>query len=314
MCSRKSSPEPHSKAIKSHTTQLIELVHSDVNDPLEVQSLGGSRYFVTFIDDFSRWTSIFTMKNKSDTFKCFKIIRAQAEKRTGTKLKPLNLIKRSTKSAEELKILRTDNGGEYVSNKFKSYLQENIIQHQLTVAFAPQQNGVAERRNKSIMDCVRSMLCTSSLDKKFWAEALATEVYIRNRVVSRFIPQNITPHYQWIGEASDVFHLRVFGCKCWFVTPKSQRKKLDSRTKEGLMMGYSSQSKGYKIWDIESSKLVVSRDVIFNEYSVDPLQVHVPTNAVTDSNVASPGVERDNNVNNNIELSSYMSEDSKESE
>ena len=92
-------------------------MHSDVNGPLEVQSLGGSRYFVTFIDDFSRCTSVFTMVNKSDTLSCLKIFRAQAEKHTGAKLKSLNVIKRSAKSAEELKILRTDNGGEYVSNE-----------------------------------------------------------------------------------------------------------------------------------------------------------------------------------------------------
>ena len=94
-------------------------MHSDVNSSLEVPSLGGSCYFGTFIDDFSIWTSIFTMKNKSDTFSCFKIFRAEAEKYTGTKLRSLNVIKRSIRSAEELKILRADNGGEYVSNEFK---------------------------------------------------------------------------------------------------------------------------------------------------------------------------------------------------
>ena len=204
-------------------------------------------------------------------------------------MKSLNIIKRSAKSAEELKILRTDNGGEYVSNEFKSYLQEHGIRHQLTVAYTPQQNGVAERMDRTLMDCVRSMLRTSSLDKKFWAEALATAIYIRNRVVSRCLPHNITPHHRWIGEAPNVSHLRVFGCKCWFATPKSKLVKLDSRSKEGLMMGCSTQSKGYKIWDVESSKLVVSRDVEFNESSVNSLEVQIQTNEVTDSNVAGPG-------------------------
>ena len=99
------------KQSQSRSTQLLQLVHSDVNGPLETQSLRGSRYFVTFIDDFSRWVSIFTMRNKSDTLSCFKIFRAQAEKHTGTKLKSLNVVNRSAKSAEELKVLRTDNGG-----------------------------------------------------------------------------------------------------------------------------------------------------------------------------------------------------------
>ena len=246
------------KQSQSRSTQLLQLVHSDVNGPLETPSLGGSRYFVTFINDFSRWVSKFTMRNKSDTLSCFKIFRAQAEKHSGTKLKSLNVVNRSGKSAEELKILRTDNGVEYVSNEFKSYLREHGIQHQLTVPYTPQQNGVAERMNRTLMDCVRSMLCTSSLEKRFWAEALATAVYIRNRVVSRSLPHNIKPHHRWIGEAPNVSHLRVFGCRCWFVTRRTKLKKLNSRSKEGLMMGCSIQSKGYIIWDTESSKLVVS--------------------------------------------------------
>ena len=160
------------------------MVHSDVNDLIEVKSLGGSRFFGIFIDDFSRQISIFTMRNKSGTFSCFKTFQAQAEKHTGTELKSLNIIKRSTKSAEELKILRTDNGGEYVSNEFNSNLQEHGIQHQLTIAYTPQQNGVAERMNRTLMYCVRSKLRTSSLHKKLWAEAIATAGYIRNRSFS----------------------------------------------------------------------------------------------------------------------------------
>ena len=83
--------------------------------------------------------------------------------------------------------------------------------------------------NRTIMDCVRSMLRASSLDRKFWAEALATAVFIRNRVVSRSLRHNITPYHRWIGEAPNISHLRVFGCNCWFVTPKSKMKKLDTR-------------------------------------------------------------------------------------
>ena len=143
-------------------------------------------------------------------------------------MKSLNVIKRPAKSAEELKILRTDNGEEYVSSEFKSYLQENGIRHKLTVAYTPQQTGVSERMNRTLMDCVRSMLRTSSQDKKFSAEALATAVYIRDRVVSGSLPHNITPHHRCIGEAPNVSQVRVFGCKCWFVTPKSKLKRLDS--------------------------------------------------------------------------------------
>ena len=114
----KAHRSPIPKQSQSRSTQLLQLVHSDVNGPLEVPFLGGSRCFVTFAHEFSRWTSIFNMRNISDEFSCFKIFRAQAEKHTGTKVKSLNIIRRSSKSAEEFKILRTGNGGEYVSNQF----------------------------------------------------------------------------------------------------------------------------------------------------------------------------------------------------
>ena len=119
----------HRSAIptKSETraSKLLELVHSDVNGPIEVPSLGGSRYFVTFIDDFSRCTTLYTMKAKSETFASFKKFHIQAEKHTGSQIDKLNVIKRSNKSMDEIKALRTDNGGEYISNDFKSYFQQH---------------------------------------------------------------------------------------------------------------------------------------------------------------------------------------------
>jgi len=195
---------------KSHTRaeKLLELVHSDVNGPLDIPSLGGSRYFVTFIDDFSRWTSLYTMKAKSETFECFKRFHVYAEKHTGARIGSVNVIRRTSKTAEELKALRTDNGGEYISNQFKSYLQEHGIQHQLTVAYTPQQNGVAERMNRTLLDCVRSLLHTAKIDKKFWAEALSTTVYIRNRMFTRSLPKHVTPYKRWMGTTPDLSHLR----------------------------------------------------------------------------------------------------------
>ncbi len=292
---------------KSYTraSRILELIHSDVNGPLEVPSIGGSHYFVTFIDDFSRWTSLYTMKAKSDTFECFKKFHVQAERHTGTRIGSVNIIKRSNKPAEELKAIRTDNGGEYISNEFKSYLQKHGIQHQLTVAYTPQQNGVAERMNRTLMDSVRSLLQTAHLDKKFWAEALSTAVHIRNRVFSRSLPRNTTPYERWVGKTPDLSYFRVFGSKCWIVVPKSEVKKLDPRSKKGIMMGYSNQSKAYKVWDVESSKMIVSRDVIFDEALTDRTCIDIPTNAVKPSNVATPGgeTEVDDNIDSSPETS-----------
>ena len=123
----KANRSPIPKQSLSRSTQFLELVHSDVNGLLEVQSTGGSRDFVTSIDNFSKWNSIINMRNKPGTFGQFKIFRAQAEKHTGATLKSFYVIKRSTQSAEELKIIRIDNRREYLSNEFKSYLKEHGI-------------------------------------------------------------------------------------------------------------------------------------------------------------------------------------------
>ncbi len=130
---------PIPKKSTSPSSAQLELVHSDVLGPVDVPSLGGSRYFITFIDDFSKWTTIFTMQNKSDSFECFKKFHKYAETHTGNKLQSLQVLK-YTSDRNRLKVLRTDNGGEYLSNKFRAYLSEHGIHHQLTVAYTLQQN------------------------------------------------------------------------------------------------------------------------------------------------------------------------------
>ena len=261
----KAHRSPIPKKSETQTSQLLELVHSDVNGPFESQSHGGSRYFVTFINDYSRCTTIYTMRKKSETFTCFKKFLAYAEKHTGSKLKAVNVVKRTGKSKEEIKSIRTDNGGEYISREFKSYLEDRGIHHQLTIAYTPQQNGVAERMNRTLIDLVRSMLHHASMPKSFWAEALSTAVYNRNRTLSRSLRGNTTPSYQWFGYTPDLSHTRIFGCRWWYVIPKTKVKKLDARSREAIMVGYSLNSKGYKLWDAESKSFVISRDVKFDE-------------------------------------------------
>ena len=260
------------KVSNSRASKLLELVHSDVCGPIETESIGGARYFVSFIDDYSKWTVVYFMRRKSEVLECFKLFRALAEKHTSSVIGKLHVqefhgIDEDLTNELALKALRSDNGGEYLSTNFKDFLSQNGIHHQLTVAYTPQQNGVAECMNRTLLDLVRSMLHEKSLPKKFWAEALATAVYVRNRVTSRSLPSNITPYHIWFGKAPDLSHMRVFGSQCWYVLPKKDVKKLDARTREARMMGYSSQSKGYKLWDENAGKFVVSRDVIFNEKS-----------------------------------------------
>ena len=132
-------------------------MHSDVSGPIEVQSIGGARYFVSFIDDYSKWTVVYFMRRKSEVLACFKMFKTLAEKHTNAAIGNLNVQEYHSDGiidANELavKVLRSDNGGEYLGNDFKNYLSENGIHHQLTVAYTPQQNGVAERMNRTLTE------------------------------------------------------------------------------------------------------------------------------------------------------------------
>jgi Reverse transcriptase (RNA-dependent DNA polymerase)/Integrase core domain/GAG-pre-integrase domain len=245
----KSHRVPFEKSKEKRASGLLDLVHSDVCGPMQVPSMGGSRYFVTFTDDHSKWSEVFCMKMKSDVLDCFKIWQKRAERHTGCRIRAL----------------RSDNGGEYLSRAFKDHLMEHGITHQLTVPYTPQQNGTAERLNRTLLNSTRSMLKHMNCDKLFWAEAVNTACYIKNRVTTTGLPNNTTPHEIWNGKKPDVGHLRVFGSKCWYTIPKESVKKLDDRTSEAIMIGYPKNTKGYKLWDINAQKVVISRDVLFEE-------------------------------------------------
>ena len=189
------------------------------------------------------------MRDKFEAFAQYKLFEKFAE----------------THTSRKVKVLRTDRGGEYLSTEFKSYLDANGTQHQLTTTYTPQQNGVAERLNRTLIDLVRSMLSHKQFSKRFWADALATSVCVRNRVTSRDLPVNTTPHHTWMNAMPTIGHLRVFGSKCWYTLPKLELRKLDRRAREAMFVGYAQGSKAYKLWDGELNKVIVSRDVKFDE-------------------------------------------------
>ena len=165
----------------------------------------------------------------------------------------------------KIKEFGSDCGGGYTGNAFESFLVQSGIHHRLTCAYTPQQNGLAERMNRTLMDMVREMLHHANMPAAYWAEALKTAVYIRNRVTSRTLPRNKTPYHFWNKTKPDLAHLRVFGSECWYKVTKVHLRKLDARWRPALMIGYASNQKGYKLWDTEDGKVVVSRDVAFDD-------------------------------------------------
>ena len=169
-------------------------------------------------------------------------------------------------SGHKVKKLRTDNGGEYTSTEFESYLKDEGIEHQYSIPKTPEQNGVSERMNRTLVETVRSMLADSRLPQRFWAEALSTAAYMINRSPTKALDDK-TPFEAWYGKKPNVSHLRVFGCSAYTHVPKDQRKKLDSKAKGCIFLGYATSRKGYRLYDQKTSSIVHSRDVVFNELS-----------------------------------------------
>lgn len=241
--------KPFKPLIHQQSKKKLELVHSDVCGPLQVESIGGSRYFVTFIDDYSRCVSVYFIKHKAEVFEKFKLFEAMVTKECG----------------EPIMKLRTDNGGEYMSKDFQAYLTLNGIEHQLTIPHSPQQNGVAERLNRTLMESARAMLSHANLPNKFWAEAVATAAYLRNRTTTSANEEQLTPFEKWYGHKPNISHLRVFGCAAYSHVPSTERRKLDKKAQRMCFIGYSKNPKGYRLIDLSTDKVVTRRDVVFNE-------------------------------------------------
>lgn len=157
------------KAIPKKSTwrakEVLELIHSDICGPISPTSTSGLRYILSFIDDCSRKAWVFFLKEKSETFHQFKMFKKRVETETG----------------KVMKCLRTDRGGEYLSQEFTDFCNEQGIRRQLTIAYTPQQNGIAKRKNRTVMNMVRSMLTTRKVPRVFWPEAVSWTFYVLNR-------------------------------------------------------------------------------------------------------------------------------------
>jgi hypothetical protein len=219
----------------NRTTNKLQIVHSDLCGPMKTQTIQGNRYFITFIDDFTRRAQVFFIKTKDQAFSKFCEFKAQVENETGLRIKTL----------------RTDGGGEYINTCFNTYLKECGIRHQVTAPYTPQQNGVAERFNRTVVEMARTMLHNANLPYSFWAEAVNTATYIRNRCISRALnDKHITPEEIWTGRKPNVKHLQIFGCDAYMIT-NEYRHKFEPKATKCILVGYSIESKAYRLWNNE---------------------------------------------------------------
>ncbi|KAL5715795.1 hypothetical protein ACHQM5_017567 [Ranunculus cassubicifolius] len=227
------------------TRGILDYIHSDVWGPSRVLSKGGSRWFVTFIDDFSRRVWLYPMKHKNEVTAIFKMWKTLVEKQTG----------------RVVKYIRSDNGGEYIEDPLKVFCAEQGIGRHFTVKGTPQQNGVAERMNRTLLEKARCMMSNAGLKKFWWAEALNMACFLINRSPHSALDYK-TPMEVWSGSPVDYSELKVFGCPAYYHVKED---KLGVRAKKAIFLGYPVGVKGYRLWCTDLKKFVVSRDVTFNE-------------------------------------------------
>ncbi|KAK8921677.1 hypothetical protein KSP39_PZI020061 [Platanthera zijinensis] len=239
---------PSPKTSYRRSLMPLDLIHSDLWGPSTTPSLSGKIYFLLFVDDCSRFMWIYFLKHKSDSFETFQIFKALVEKQ----------FERS------IKILRTDRGGEFISNEFTSYCSKEGIRRELTASRSPQQNGVVERRNRTIIEMARTMLLSKSMPKEFWAEAAHTAVYILNRSPTKALIKQ-TPYEGIYKRKPKVTHFKIFGCIAYVLIQKEDRGKLDKKSERCIFIGYSNESKAFRLYQTVQQKLIISRDVLFDE-------------------------------------------------
>lgn len=245
----KNSKHAYPKSVHK-SKSILELIHTDLCGPMSTPSINGCLYYIIFIDDYSRRTWIYFLKQKesSEVLSKFKEFKTLLENQSG----------------KQIKTLRSDNGGEYIYDIFKDFCISIGIKREFSIPYNPQENGVAERKNRSIIESTKAMIHDQNLHISFWGEASNTAVYIQNHCPHSVL-DNITPEEVFSRIKPDLSHLHIFGCPVYVYIPKEKRTKLEPSRKKGVFIGYSENSKGYKIYIPGQKTIEISRDVKFEE-------------------------------------------------
>ncbi|KAI3802282.1 hypothetical protein L1987_30412 [Smallanthus sonchifolius] len=226
----------------------LELVSADLCGPITPQTMGGNRYFMLIVDDFSRYMWVYLIKTKDEALSMFKCFKAQVEK----------------ESMNKVKMLRTDRGGEFNSQVFNEFCKQEGIQHQLTAPYSPQQNGAVERRNRTVLGMTRALLKSMNVPETLWGEAVRHSVYLLNRITTKAV-KNMTPYEGWKGRKPTLRHLKVFGCVAHVKKTSNHVTKLEDRSVAMVHLGVEEGSKAYRLFNPTQRRIVVARDIVFNE-------------------------------------------------
>ena len=221
----------------------------DLFGPSRVASLAGNLYVLVVVDDYSRFTWTLFLAHKHDASSAFKRLAKILQNENGCCIKSI----------------RSDHGGKFQNARFERFCEKHGISHTFSAPRTPQQNGVVERKNRSLEELARTMLNESKLPKYFWADAVYTVGYVLNMTLIRPILKK-TPYELYKGRKPSVSHLRVFGCKCFvFNNGKENLGKFDAKSDEGVHIGYALNGHAYRVFNKRLLIVEESMHVVFDE-------------------------------------------------
>ena len=247
----------HYGSRKERASKPGELIHTDVCGPMQVRSIGGMKYFVDFKDDYSKYRKVYCIKEKSEVTEKFQ-----------------EFINEAKVAGHVIKEVLSDGGKEFDNAGFHKVCAENGISHRKSMPYTPEQNGCAERENRTLVESARSMIHTKGLPIELWGEAVNTAAYVLNRSgPTQF--EGKSPHELWFGKQATTAHLKVFGTECYKHIPKQKRQKWDVKSEKGILVGYSLND-GYRVWISSKKSVELSGDVVFKEEQVISSKAEFP--------------------------------------
>ncbi|KAK4849470.1 hypothetical protein QYF36_025170 [Acer negundo] len=247
----KQTKNMHKKGKYISTKEPLELLHMDLMGPMQTESLGGKRYIFVCVDDFFRFTWIYFLREKSETFDKFKMLYNKIQNEMNSNVK-------------SIKRIRSDHEREFKNVSFGTYCDSVGISHEFSAPRIPQQNGVVERKNRVLQEMARVMLLSGNVLRNLWAEAVNTACYIENKVFLR--PSTRQTSYElWRGKKPNVSYFHTFGSKCYILNDCNQLGRFDAKSDEGIFIGYALNSRAYRVFNLKTQTVMESYNVVIDD-------------------------------------------------